>query len=144
MLATPQHIKNQATSFLEKQLKTRLQLTNSQIYEHVIQRYLSCLDVNEVPSQNIFLEYILQENHSMAALSCEFYGGIFYEHLKSRKMIKNLHDFEMGLSTAYHLMSHKHPHFGTIETKTKEILASFRQTTDYLKRKNDLVLHLHN
>lgn len=135
------------SSFLESQLQKRLSKNNDKgTLSQLVHRYMSCLNLGELPSENFLIDYLFSEDSpdiNMAAVSCEFYGGIYYRHVESRKSLKNLKDFEQGLSLAYAQLAQFYPQLRGTDEETDKVLAAFRQTTDYLRNQDLKILQLH-
>ena len=136
------------SSFLKNQLEKRLDAPknkDSRTLNTITNRYVSCLNLSQIPSINFYSQYLFaqQQNIEMVALSCEFFGGVFYHHLESRRCFKTLNDMEQGLSLAYSLMSKHNPELDSIDEQAKQVLGAFRQTTQHLKEQDSKILELY-
>lgn len=135
--------------YLEKEL--RREVSKNQIKVDLLKnRYFECLDLKEIPSPRIFLDYLnpdVRENFSLdlAAKSCEFYGGLNYEYLKNDKNPFNLNDFELMLSSLYHKFSNFDNNYESLFEKSSEILRVFRNSTAYFRNygTDSKVIHLY-
>jgi hypothetical protein len=107
-------------------------------------RYLECFsDMPSDVSQHIFLDYLDfgsdSYNPGMAARACEFYGGIMFEKVQSKKNILSISDFEFRLGTVYNLLAMKDPEFTGLSELSGHILEGFRNTT--LDIRGSSILH---
>ncbi len=109
---------------------------NTYAPEFIAQRYIQCLELDLLPSKCVFMDYLNtmesgKFNPNLAAIACEFYGGIFYKQFEENsKEIFKLEDITYKLKASYNAMSYINPVFYDLSQFHEEILASFRQTTD--------------
>lgn len=101
-------------------------------------RYVDC--VSDMPSdisQQIFINYLDQDsdlyNPNLAAKSCEFYGGIMYEKLQSKRNILSISDFEVRLNMVYNLLAMSNSGFRGLGELSGHILEGFRNTTNDIR-----------
>jgi hypothetical protein len=101
-------------------------------------RYVDCFsDMPSNVSQHIFLDYLDLDsdsyNPNMAARACEFYGGIMYEGVQSKKNILSISDFELRLGVVYNLLAMKNSGFIGLGGLSGHILEGFRNTTSDIR-----------